>query len=75
VVTRYAHLSRISVHRGDVVAPGQPIGVIGATGRATGVHLHYEIHIAGQARDPLKLLSAARVSAIDSEPFAGFETP
>jgi murein DD-endopeptidase MepM/ murein hydrolase activator NlpD len=75
VVTRYAHLSRIGVHRGDVVVPGQPIGVIGATGRATGVHLHYEIHIAGQARDPLKLLSAARVSAMDSEPFAGFETP
>jgi murein DD-endopeptidase MepM/ murein hydrolase activator NlpD len=75
VVTRYAHLSRINVHRGDVVLPGQPIGVIGATGRATGVHLHYEIRIAGEARDPLKLLSAARASAVEAEPFAGFEQP
>jgi murein DD-endopeptidase MepM/ murein hydrolase activator NlpD len=82
VVTRYAHLSRINVHRGDIVMPGQPLGVIGATGRATGAHLHYEIRIAGQARDPLKLLSAIQASrdsqkesAGDNEPFAGFHQP
>ena len=61
VVTRYAHLSRISVRVGDVLTPRQPLGVIGATGRATGAHLHYEIHVAGRAIDPLKFLHAAEV--------------
>jgi murein DD-endopeptidase MepM/ murein hydrolase activator NlpD len=75
VVTRYAHLARISVRRGDVVAPGQPLGVIGATGRATGAHLHYEIRVAGQPRDPLKFLSSVRATAVSGEAFAGFERP
>lgn len=75
VTTRYAHLARIGVRRGDVIASGQPIGMIGATGRATGAHLHYEIRIAGQARDPIKLLSAARAAAINGEAFAGFDRP
>ncbi|HLG47855.1 MAG TPA: peptidoglycan DD-metalloendopeptidase family protein [Reyranella sp.] len=61
VVTRYAHLSRINVRVGDLLMPRQPIGVIGATGRATGAHLHYEIRVAGQAIDPLKFLHAADV--------------
>jgi murein DD-endopeptidase MepM/ murein hydrolase activator NlpD len=61
VVTRYAHLSRISVRVGDVLTPRQPLGVIGATGRATGAHLHYEIRVAGRAIDPLKFLRAAEV--------------
>jgi murein DD-endopeptidase MepM/ murein hydrolase activator NlpD len=56
VVTRYAHLSRLTVRRGDVVAAGHPLGVIGATGRATGAHLHYEIRVAGRPRDPFKFL-------------------
>ena len=61
VVTRYAHLSRISVRVGDVLTPHQPVGVIGATGRATGAHLHYEIRVAGRAIDPLKFLHSAEV--------------
>jgi murein DD-endopeptidase MepM/ murein hydrolase activator NlpD len=61
VVTRYAHLSRIIVRVGDVLTPRQPLGVIGATGRATGAHLHYEIRVAGRAIDPLKFLHAAEV--------------
>lgn len=66
VITRYAHLSRMLVHKGDVVAPRQQIGVVGATGRVTGTHLHYEIWINGQPRDPLKFIGAV------SRPFAGF---
>jgi murein DD-endopeptidase MepM/ murein hydrolase activator NlpD len=61
VITRYAHLSRINVRAGDVLTPRQPLGMIGATGRATGAHLHYEIRIAGRAIDPLKFLHAAEV--------------
>lgn len=41
--TVYAHMSRTSVHTGEKVKQGQKIGIIGNTGIATGVHLHFEI--------------------------------
>jgi murein DD-endopeptidase MepM/ murein hydrolase activator NlpD len=66
VVSRYAHLSRMLVRKGDVVAPGEQIGVVGATGRVTGTHLHYEIWVDGQPRDPMRFITAV------SRPFAGF---
>jgi len=52
-----AHLSRIDVREGDVVTPDQLIGLVGATGRVTGPHLHWAVR-AGDARvDPLSLLA------------------
>jgi murein DD-endopeptidase MepM/ murein hydrolase activator NlpD len=66
VVSRYAHLSRMLVRKGDVVAASEQIGVVGATGRVTGTHLHYEIWIDGQPRDPMRFIDAI------SRPFAGF---
>lgn len=53
----YAHLSRIapSARRGMRVEQGQFVGQVGMTGSATGPHLHYEFHVAGQPRDPMKV--------------------
>ena len=51
--TLYAHLSRIDVRKGQRVERGQRIGAVGATGWATGPHLHFEFKEHGQQRDPL----------------------
>ncbi len=57
--TRYAHLHRISVRKGDRVAAGDNIGSVGSTGRTTGPHLHFELRLDGRALDPRPYLSAA----------------
>jgi murein DD-endopeptidase MepM/ murein hydrolase activator NlpD len=51
--TLYAHLSAILVRPGQRVAVGQPVGRVGATGAATGPHLHFELRVRGAAIDPL----------------------
>jgi murein DD-endopeptidase MepM/ murein hydrolase activator NlpD len=51
--TLYAHLSRMGVQVGQRVVTGQRIGRIGASGRATGPHLHFEVRLRGAAVDPL----------------------
>jgi len=54
-VTLYAHLSRIDVQHGQPVQRGQNIGAVGATGWATGPHLHFEFKQNGVHRDPLEV--------------------
>jgi murein DD-endopeptidase MepM/ murein hydrolase activator NlpD len=54
--TMYFHLSRIDVKSGDVVAPGSRIGAVGATGRATGPHLHWGARLNRARINPLGLL-------------------
>lgn len=61
VRTIYGHLQTILVHAGQVVAAGARIGRVGSTGRSTGPHLHYEIRVAGVARDPAQFLYAGRL--------------
>jgi len=57
----FLHLSRIDVREGDGVRQGQPLGAVGATGRATGPHLHWGIMWRGARVDPL--LVAGRMPA------------
>lgn len=54
--TLYAHLSQITVARGDWVRPGTVVGLAGSTGRSTGPHLHYEIRYKGVPFDPVKFV-------------------
>ncbi len=54
--TWYAHLSALSVGRGARVAAGQLVGLVGATGSATGPHLHFELRFRGAAVNPLPAL-------------------
>jgi murein DD-endopeptidase MepM/ murein hydrolase activator NlpD len=54
--TYYAHMSRITVSRGQVVDTGQMVGYMGRTGDATGYHLHFEVRREGQVLNPLVLL-------------------
>jgi len=56
--TRFAHLAALSVQAGEHVDPRQQIGAIGSTGRSTGPHLHYEVWVDGQPKDPEAFLRA-----------------
>lgn len=56
-VTLYAHLSAIDVHVGQVVPQGTAIGVMGSTGRSTGVHLHFEVLKDGVNINPMTVLN------------------
>lgn len=59
-ITRYAHMSRLSVSEGDKISAGQKVGEVGSTGRSTGPHLHYEIRRQDAARDPAPFLKTGK---------------
>jgi len=52
LITMYCHLDRIDVKAGETVSKGQPIGLSGKTGRATGPHLHWSVVLNGAMVDP-----------------------
>ena len=54
--TVYAHMSKIQARTGQRVSQGQVIGQQGQTGRATGVHLHFEVLVGGVKRNPMYYL-------------------
>ena len=59
IETRYAHQSKIRVKVGQRVSRGDRIGDMGASGRVTGPHLHYEVRVGGQAVNPMIYIKAA----------------
>ena len=63
VLTRYAHLSRSFVKKGDLIKRGQKMAEVGNTGRSTGPHLHFEVLVRGVAQDPQKFLALGRSEA------------
>jgi murein DD-endopeptidase MepM/ murein hydrolase activator NlpD len=61
--TKYGHLSSFTVKPGQSVKRGDVIGRLGATGRATGYHLHYEVRANGRLLNPLQLLTQQKPRA------------
>ena len=64
--TVYAHLNRIDVAKGQQVEMGARLGNVGATGWATGPHLHFEVKVGGEHQDPMSLTKAS-----DAPPLSG----
>jgi murein DD-endopeptidase MepM/ murein hydrolase activator NlpD len=60
ITTLYAHLSKVVAHVGQVVAQGDVVGNVGATGAVTAAHLHYEVHVGGVPRNPMPWLQGTR---------------
>lgn len=60
ITTTYSHCNRLLVRKGQRVRGGQRIATIGSTGRSTGPHLHYEVHLDGNAVDPIDYVPRGR---------------
>ena len=56
LISMYCHLSEIGVEKGQPVAAGDTLGLVGKTGRVTGAHLHFGTYLNGTAVDPALLL-------------------
>jgi murein DD-endopeptidase MepM/ murein hydrolase activator NlpD len=64
--TLYAHASELLVRPGEKVSQGQPIALVGQTGRATGPHLHFEVRMNDRPVDPTRALNAYRERVEDT---------
>ncbi len=69
IYTLYAHQQRVFVRVGDIVSQGDNIGLMGATGRVTGPHVHFEIRIGSQIVDPIVYLRMADVNRKEIDTF------
>jgi len=71
-MTAYAHLSRMDVRKGQTVEQGQLIGAVGATGWATGPHLHFEFKVGGTHVDPMQIARASESTLLSPTALAQF---
>lgn len=60
LTTRYAHMSKVLVRKGEKIESGTIVGKVGSSGRSTGPHLHYEVRRKGGAINPLRMLKAGK---------------
>jgi len=60
LVTRYGHLAKITVKKGQTVALGDQIGLLGSSGRSSGPHVHYEVRYHGKPVNPVRFLKAGK---------------
>lgn len=67
VATLYGHLRTIEVATNAKVAAGDRIGQVGQTGRATGPHLHFEVHVNGRPVDPVMAMAVAEAERVSPE--------
>ncbi|MEW6055752.1 MAG: M23 family metallopeptidase [Bdellovibrionota bacterium] len=66
--TIYAHLSKLKVREGSVAKKGKLLGLAGATGRASGPHLHWGVNLHGARIDPLLLMKTLSQATVDKVP-------
>lgn len=70
VVSRLAHCGKSLVKAGQRVALGTPVATVGATGVATGPHVHFEVLTRGRSVDPIKFLASSRGALAPDQPTA-----
>jgi murein DD-endopeptidase MepM/ murein hydrolase activator NlpD len=58
IITKYGHLDKFLVKKGDVVNRGDVIGLMGSTGKSTGPHVHYEVVVNGKSENPADYFSS-----------------
>ena len=63
IITKYGHLDKILVKKNDLVNAGDPIGLMGNTGKSTGPHVHYEVLVNGKPQDPARYFSSEMATA------------
>lgn len=71
-VTKYLHLSKRTVNKGQRVKQGQTIGTLGGTGRVTGPHLHYEFVVGGIHKNP-RTLNLPQAETLTGRELANFK--
>ncbi len=71
-VTKYLHLSKRTVNKGQRVKQGQTIGLLGGTGRVTGPHLHYEFVVGGVHKNP-RTLTLPQAETLSGRALANFK--
>jgi murein DD-endopeptidase MepM/ murein hydrolase activator NlpD len=75
ITTRYLHLHKRLVKKGQRVEQGQTIGTVGATGLATGPHLHYEFLVSGVQKNPRSVLdNLPRARSLSGKELARFRS-